>query len=127
MGFGAHWWNRNYVGVNFGGSLFAMTDPFYMLMYIRRLGPEFVVWDYGASIRFVRPGRGTVHAEFRLDEVDFDRVRTRTAGGERYLHVHTVEISDEAGENVARVERTLYFRRKAGPAQVAGEDSVSAG
>src|ERR1700677_3114560 len=59
-------WNRNYVGVHFGGSLFAMTDPFYMIMLATNLGREYVVWDKAASIRYRKPGNGTVRAEFRL-------------------------------------------------------------
>src|SRR6218665_3322789 len=31
------WFNRNYVGVHFGGSLYAMTDPFFMLMLMQCL------------------------------------------------------------------------------------------
>lgn len=33
-------WNRNYVGTQFGGSLYAMTDPFFMLILIENLGPN---------------------------------------------------------------------------------------
>ncbi len=104
--------NRNYVGTHFGGSLFAMTDPFLMLMYLKALGSEVIVWDYSASIRFVKPGRGTVSAEFRLDEADLDDVRSAVAGGERYLKSHEVRVFDGEGESVATLERTLYFRAK---------------
>jgi acyl-coenzyme A thioesterase PaaI-like protein len=104
--------NRNYVGVHFGGSLFSMADPFLMLMYIKALGPEYVVWDHSASIRFVRPGKGTVRAEFQLDESMLEEVRRETAGGERYLKTHTIAVLDEDREVVARIERTVYFRRK---------------
>ena len=104
--------NRNYVGAHFGGSLFAMTDPFYMLMYINRLGPEYIVWDYSASIRFVKPGRGRVHAEFRLTDEDLERVREHTRDGERFLFDHVVEVFNREGEVVAKIDRTLYFKRK---------------
>lgn len=110
--------NRNYVGVHFGGSLFSMADPFLMLMYIKALGPDYIVWDHSASVRFVRPGRGTVSAEFRLDETMLDEVRAATANGERVLKTHTVAVVNSDGETVARIERTLYFRRKRG-----GEES----
>ncbi len=105
--------NRNYVGTHFGGSLFAMTDPFYMLMYMKRLGPEFIVWDYSASIRFMQPGRGRVTALFELTEHDLQRVRVHTQGGERFLFDHVVEVKNPNGELVAKVDRTLYFKRKA--------------
>ncbi|HWY99920.1 MAG TPA: DUF4442 domain-containing protein, partial [Edaphobacter sp.] len=68
-------WNRNYMGVHFGGSLFAMTDPFYMFMLATNLGNEFVVWDKGASIRYKKPGKGRVRAEFRLSEDRLQEIR----------------------------------------------------
>ncbi len=68
-------WNRNYMGVQFGGSLFALTDPFYMIMLATNLGPEFVVWDKAASIRYKKPGLGRVRAEFRLSEKRLAEIR----------------------------------------------------
>src|SRR5271169_6594091 len=62
------WYNRNYVGTHFGGSLYAMTDPFFMLMLISILGEEFVVWDKSAHIDFIKPGKGTVTARFLITE-----------------------------------------------------------
>lgn len=106
------WWNRNYVGTHFGGSLFAMTDPFYMLMYANLLGREYLVWDYAARIRFVRPGKGTVGAVFELGQADLDRVIEGTTGGEKFLLEHPVTVHDAEGGEVARIERTLYFRRR---------------
>ncbi len=61
-------WNRNYVGTHFGGSLFAMTDPFWMLTVMQNLGRNYFVWDRAGEIEFLKPGRGTVVAEFRLDD-----------------------------------------------------------
>lgn len=105
--------NRNYVGVHFGGSLFSMADPFLMLMYLELLGPDYIVWDHSAAIRFVKPGRGTVRAEFRLSDDDLDAVRNAVAGGDKHLREHRIEIVDRDGDCVARIDRTLYFRRKA--------------
>ncbi len=104
--------NRNYVNVHFGGSLFAMTDPFYMLMYIKNLGSGYVVWDKSASIDFIRPGRGTVTAEFRLEESDLTRARERADREKFILLVHPVEVRDAEQQLVARVERTIYVRQK---------------
>jgi len=74
--------NRNYFGTQFGGSLFAMTDPFFALMMLHNLGPDYIVWDKAAAIRYEKPGRGDVHAQFRLSERDVERVRRATARGE---------------------------------------------
>ena len=104
--------NRNYVNVHFGGSLFAMADPFYMLMYLRNLGPDYVVWDKAAEIDFVRPGRGRVWAEFRLSEEDVLKAREETANGQRFLITHPVAVFDHGGQPVASIRRTLYIRRR---------------
>ena len=73
------WFNRNYVGTHFGGSLFAMTDPFWMLLTMQSLGSQYWVWDKAGEIEFVKPGRGTVHADFRLTDTVLDELRAATA------------------------------------------------
>src|SRR5271163_2130021 len=90
-------WNRNYVGVHFGGSLFAMTDPFYMAMLATNLGPEDVVWDKAASIRYRKPGTGRVRAEFRLSEERLTEIRTTLEVDGRYDARFVVEVKDAGG------------------------------
>jgi acyl-coenzyme A thioesterase PaaI-like protein len=104
--------NRNYVGTQFGGSLFAMADPFFMLMMLHNLGPDYVVWDQAGRIEYLRPGRGTVHARFHLTEADVAKARRATTRGRRYLPRFAVDIVDREGTVIARVEKTLYVRRK---------------
>ena len=104
--------NRNYVGTHFGGSLFAMTDPFYMLMLMHRLGAGYRVWDRAASIDFLAPGRGTVGAEFRLDNPTIEGIRGAAAAGEAVFPEFDVEVRDAAGALVARVHKQIYVRRK---------------
>lgn len=106
-------WNRNYVGAHFGGSLFAMTDPFYMMMVMENLGQGFVVWDKAASIRFRRPGKGTVRAEFRLAEERLEEIRSAVERDGRVDARFVVEVKDEGGVVVAEVERVLYCATKA--------------
>lgn len=113
-------WNRNYVGTHFGGSLFAMTDPFWMLMVMQSLGREYMVWDRAGEIEFVKPGRRTVHARFDLDEPVLDEIRAVTAGGEKHLRWFETDVTDEAGEVVARLRKQLYVRRKRDRADMAG-------
>jgi acyl-coenzyme A thioesterase PaaI-like protein len=105
-------WNRNYVGVHFGGSLFAMTDPFWMLLTMHALGNDYIVWDQAGSIEFVKPGRGTVHARFQLDEAVLAQLRAATAHGVKHLHWFETAIVDATGETVARVRKQVYVRRK---------------
>ncbi len=108
----SHWWNRNYVGVHFGGNLFSMTDPFWMLLTLNALGKDYIVWDKAGAIDFRKPGRGTVRAHFRLDDAMLDEIRAATAGGDKYLRWCETEIVDTDGEVVARVRKQLYIRRK---------------
>jgi hypothetical protein len=77
-----HFWNRNYVGTHYGGSLYSMTDPFYMLMLMEDLGRDYIVWDKAATIRFRKPGKGTVRAEFRLTQEQLDDIRSTLASQE---------------------------------------------
>jgi acyl-coenzyme A thioesterase PaaI-like protein len=104
--------NRNYVGTHFGGSLFAMTDPFYALLLMHRLGERYLVWDQAARIEFVAPGRGTLTARFRITEALLDSIRQQAAAGGKVLPEFDVEIRDRAGELVARVRKTVYVRLK---------------
>lgn len=106
------WYNRNYVGTHFGGSLFAMTDPWYMLMLMQILGKDYYVWDQSASIDFIAPGRGVVKARFVIEDAMLDEIRTRTANGEKFLPQFVVDIVDQREQLVARVSKTIYVRKK---------------
>lgn len=105
-------YNRNAFGTHFGGSLYAMTDPFYALMLTHILGREYWVWDQSAAIEFLKPGRGTVTARFNISDAALAAIRAATAGGDKHLPEFTVDVTDAAGETVARVRKTLYVRRK---------------
>lgn len=106
------WWNSNYVGTHYGGSLYSMTDPFYMVMLIENLGKDYVVWDKSASIRFKKPGRGTVCASFRLTGEQIQEIKEALRAQEKIERVFKVEVKDESGTVIAEVEKLLYFRRK---------------
>lgn len=106
------WYNRNYVGTHFGGSLSSMTDPFYMLMLMNILGKGYIVWDQAARIRFVRPGRGRVVARFHLSQEQIDEIHAQTRRGAIFRPEYTVDVLDEGGEVVAQVVKQEYIRRK---------------
>ena len=105
-------WNANYVGTHFGGSLFAMTDPFYMLMLMANLGRDYIVWDKAATIRYRKPGKGTVRAEFRLSDSQIDDIREKLKTLPKYEPIFSVEVKDEAGVVIAEVEKVLHVRKK---------------
>jgi acyl-coenzyme A thioesterase PaaI-like protein len=105
-------WNANYVGTQFGGSLFAMADPFYMLMLMANLGEDYIVWDKAGSIRFRRPGKGRVTAKFRLSNAQIDDIREKLKTQEKVEPTFLIEIKDEAGTVIAQVEKLLHIKRR---------------
>ena len=104
--------NTNLFGTQFGGSMFAMTDPFYALLILRNIGKDYVVWDSASHIDFKLPARGTVRAHFRIDDAILDDIRAQTAAGEKYEPCYGIDITDAQGNVVASVQKTLYIRRK---------------
>ena len=106
------WRTRNYVGTIFGGSIYSAVDPIYMLMLIRRLGPEFIVWDKAASVEFKKPGRETLHARFVIGDDELAAIRaaldTRRSIDRKYI----VELIDGSETVCARVEKLIYIKRR---------------
>lgn len=106
------WYNSNYVGTQYGGSMYSMTDPFYMLMLIKNLGRAYIVWDKAARIDFKSPGRTRLIAEFRISEDLLEEVRQRTKDGDKYIFDLPVDLKDDHGTTIATVIKTLYVRKK---------------
>lgn len=107
-----HWYNRNLVGTHYGGSIFSMADPFYMLMLIVNIGDNHFVWDKATSIQFVRPGKGEVRANFKLSQDTIERIVEDAKGGEPNFVDFEVDVLDCEEKVVAKVTKTLYIRRK---------------
>lgn len=106
------WRTRNYVGTIYGGSIYGAVDPFYMIMLIRLLGPEYVVWDKAATVKFRKPGRSTLYATFRIDDDELDAIRNAAASGEPVDRYYTVDLVDARGVVHASVEKVVYVRKK---------------
>ena len=111
-----HFWNRNYVGTHFGGSLYSMVDPHFMLMLINRLGSGYIVWDKAATIRFKRPGKGVVKAQFEITDARLAEIKAAVDAQEKIEPLFQVSITDEKGQVVAEVDKVLYVRKKDAPA-----------
>ena len=108
------WRTRNLVGTIFGGSLYGAADPIYMIMLIRLLGRDYVVWDKAATIRFRKPGRATLYATFMIDRAELDAVRAAAAGGAPIDRVYMVNLVDAEGVVHAEIEKVIYVRRTTG-------------
>ncbi len=108
-----NWRTHNYVGTIFGGSLYASVDPFYMLMLIHNLGPDYVVWDKAATIRFRRPGRSTLTATFRLDEAELQEIRDLLRDLPKVDRTYTVELVDRDGTVHTTIEKVIHIGKRA--------------
>lgn len=107
-----NWKTRNYVGTLFGGSIYGAVDPIYMVMLIKLLGPEYIVWDKAATIYFKKPGRSTLFAEFTLSDDELATIRHLTATNPSVDRQYTVEFRDQDGTICAVCEKIIYIRRK---------------
>ena len=106
------WRTRNYVGTIYGGSMYGAVDPIYMVMLIRILGPGYLVWDKSATMRFLKPGRTTLHARFVITEEELTAIRTALETEKSIERSYTIELTDAAGVPHAVVEKTLWMSKK---------------
>lgn len=106
------WYNKNIMGVQFGGSLYSMCDPFFMLLLMQKLGDDYVVWDKAAHIDFVKVGVGAVYATFCVDDEEIAAIKALAKDGEAVFRSYSLDITDKHGEVIAQVQKTLYVRKK---------------
>ncbi|HSK72054.1 MAG TPA: DUF4442 domain-containing protein [Pyrinomonadaceae bacterium] len=106
------WRTRNYVGTIYGGSMYGGIDPIYMLMLIKTLGKDYIVWDKAAKIRFKRPGKETLFADFVLTEEELGEIKKILETEKSIDRIYTVELADKTGKIHALIEKTLYIAKK---------------
>jgi hypothetical protein len=103
---------RNYVDTIFGGSIYAAIDPIYMVMFIKLLGPDYIVWDKSAQIWFKRPGRSTLHARFKIEDHELNEIREELETKVKLERTYRVDVVDEKKKVCAAIDKVLYFRKK---------------
>ncbi len=104
-------WNRNINGAAFGGTLYAMTDPFFGIMARGQLGDGYRVWSVRSGIEFIAPGRGIVTATMELDATQAEQIRQATRDGAKSITTHSTTIHDADGNVVARATQDVYVRQ----------------
>lgn len=108
----SRWYNRNLYGTHFGGSLYSMSDPFYLFIVVLNLGPDYIVWDKSASIQFLQPAKGTISGVFEIGQERLETIRAEVDSlGKNTYHFET-DLTNESGEPVARVAKEVYVRVK---------------
>lgn len=103
---------RNYVGTIFGGSLYASIDPFYMIMLMTNLGKDYVVWDKAANIRFKKPGRETLFANFLITDEELSEIKKILEIQDKVDRIYNVELVNKEGVVHAAIEKTIYIAKK---------------
>ncbi len=107
-----NWKTRNYVGTLFGGSMYGAVDPIYMVMFIKLLGPEYIVWDKAAHIQFKKPGRSALTAEFTIDDEELKSIRNDLEKVEKVDRTYQINLLDDTHVTCASIEKTLQFRKR---------------
>jgi acyl-coenzyme A thioesterase PaaI-like protein len=107
-----NWRTRNYVGTTFGGSMYGAVDPIYMIQLIKILGKDYIVWDKAAAIQFKKPGRSTLFARFVFTEEEIREIIRLVEGAPSIDRIYSVELKDAEGNVYARMEKTLFIRKK---------------
>jgi hypothetical protein len=105
-----NWRTRNYVGTVYGGSMYGAVDPIYMLMLIKVLGQEYIVWDKAASLRFKKPGTSTLSAKFVLTEEEISIIKNALSSAPSVERIYLVELVDAEGVVHASIEKTVYIK-----------------
>ncbi len=106
------WYNRNLFGTHFGGSLYSMTDPFFVFILVANLGQNYIVWDKTATIKFLKPGKTDVKAIFEMTEEKIAQIKEEVDQLGKKTYLLSVDILSTSGEIVAQVEKEVYVRRK---------------
>jgi acyl-coenzyme A thioesterase PaaI-like protein len=106
-----NWATKNYVGTIFGGSMFAAVDPIYMVMLIKILGREYIVWDKSANIRFKRPGKETLFAKFLITPEDVLDIKSQLESTKSIDKVFSIELKNDAGKVHCIIEKTIYISK----------------
>jgi acyl-coenzyme A thioesterase PaaI-like protein len=105
-------YNRNLFGTHFGGSLYAMSDPFFVFIILNYLGQDYVVWDRSARIEFKKPGKGTVKGIFEISEDELKKIKAEVEVERKKIFVFKTEITNASEETVALIEKEIYVRKK---------------
>ena len=106
------WRTRNYVGTIFGGSMFSATDVLYFLLVVKNIGEDYIVWDKASSIRFKKPGKGTLYTKAVISDEEIEIIKTELRNIDKIDRVYYLDLIDEAGDICASVEKTIHIQNK---------------
>ena len=106
------WFNKNLFGTHFGGSLYAMCDPFYVFIVHNYLGKGYIVWDKSAEIKFIKPDTGKVSAVFEISQEKLLQLKEEVDSAGKHTVFFETVIKNESDQLVAKVRKEIYMRKK---------------
>ena len=106
------WYNKNLVGIHYGGSLYSMCDPWYMFILTANLGKEYVVLDKAAAIRYKKPGKGTLKCTFYVSKEQIAEIKNEIDKIGKNDYTFTCLVMNEDNEIVTEVDKVVYVRKK---------------
>ncbi|MEQ6168414.1 DUF4442 domain-containing protein [Ekhidna sp. MALMAid0563] len=104
--------NKNYVGTIFGGSLFAATDPIYMVQLIQILGKDYVVWDKSSMVKFKRPANSDAFAAFAFTEDEISKLKADISEKKEVDLIKPVLLKSKDGKLFCEIEKVIYVADK---------------
>ena len=104
-------WNANYIGTQYGGSIYSLTDPFYMLMLMKNLGPAYKVVDKSAMIYYFRPGKTDLTADFQLLDDDLNRIKQTLETKHKMEWHKEIAVKDTSNTLIAKVIKVIHIQK----------------
>ena len=103
-----NWRTKNIMGSVYGGSLFAVTDGPHPIILMAALGPESVVLDKAASIRYRKPAYEDLTVKFHFSPQEILEIEHRLQQEKELEYLVKMDLTGNDGSVFATVERTLY-------------------
>ena len=72
----------------------------------------YIVWDRAAHIEFLKLGKTELCAKFCVTDEALEDIIAKTNDGSQHFAEFNVDVTDTAGDIVAKVRKTIYIRRK---------------
>lgn len=104
---------RNRVGTVYGGSIYSSVDPYFMLLLMEVLGKNYVVWDKGASMKFIRPIVEKVKCRFLITDALVEEIKQKITENGEYSFELPIQYEDEQGQVYATFTKVVYAADKA--------------
>lgn len=103
---------RNRVGTVYGGSIYSSIDPHYMIMFMEILGKNYVVWDKGATIKFIRPITHKAKCRFLIDDATIQEVKQIINEKKEHTFEFPLYYEDDKGNKLVAFNKSVYIADK---------------